>query len=44
MISGFADGIIVGSAVINKINESKDPEKAVKNVSKLIRDLSYPLK
>jgi tryptophan synthase alpha chain len=39
-VAGYADGVIVGSAFINKILEAKDEESGLEQVRELAKELS----
>jgi len=43
MLKNYADGVIVGSAIIKKINECKDKNEAVKTVGAFVKELKQSL-
>lgn len=43
-VSGFADGVVVGSAVISEIMKNKTEQQIIQSAASLIKNLSSPLK
>lgn len=43
-LKGYCDGVIVGSAIVNKIAQAKNSDDAIKNVSNFVQSLKDALK
>lgn len=43
-LKGYCDGIIIGSAIVKKVDESKDKDEAIKNVMDFVREVKDVLK
>ena len=43
-ISKFADGVVVGSAIVRRIGEGGDSDDMVKNIEKFVKELTKPLR
>ncbi|MFT8314959.1 MAG: tryptophan synthase subunit alpha [Clostridium sp.] len=43
-LKDYCDGIIIGSAIVKKVDESKDKEEAIKNVEKFVKEVKSVLK
>lgn len=44
VVSRFADGVVVGSAIVKAIEAAPSPEEAVERVAKLVAELKAPLR
>ena len=43
-VGGYADGVVVGSAIVDRIESAGSPEKAVDSVARFVADLKAELK
>ena len=43
-IGAYADGVVVGSAIVDRIEASDSPEAAVDSVASFVADLKAPLR
>lgn len=43
-LSGYADGVVVGSAIVDRIERAADPDTAVDDVARFIEELKAPLR
>ncbi len=43
-ISKFADGVVVGSAIVRRIGEGGDSDEMIQNIEKFVEELTKPLK
>jgi tryptophan synthase alpha chain len=44
VVRGFADGVVVGSAIVKAIEAAESPESAVADVADLVARLKAPLR
>ena len=43
-VASFADGVVVGSALVKRIEDAKSPDEAVSSVSAFVTELKQPLR